>query len=141
MTPDPEEKSQMRFTAFIMHQDNLLARVSIDDKAEETLSQHAMRARSTLVRDANRHRSEHLSDAVLEELAEIYANVVVSQTLSREGRIVTCTVHADKVSKMEGDITILTRSPKDLTMRVEALTDAWIAERSDFLDGVFKRRA
>ena len=129
----------MRFTAFIAHQDNILARVSIDDRAEETLSQHAMRARSTLVRDANRHRSERLSDAVLEELAEIYANVVVSQTLSRQARVVTCTVHGDKVSRMEGDVAVLTRSPKDLTMRVEALTDAWVAERSDFVDRILFR--
>lgn len=131
----------MRFTAFIAHQDNLLARVSIDDKAEETLSQHAMRARATLVRDANRHRSQHLSDVVLEELAEIYANVVVSQTLSRAGRVVTCTVHAGRVTKMEGDVTVLTRSPADLTMRIEAITDAKLAETSDFLDRVFKRTA
>lgn len=131
----------MRFTAFIAHQDNLIARVSIDDKAEETLSQNAVRARATLVRDANRHRSEHLSDAVLEELAEIYANVVVSQTLSREARVVTCNVHAEKVSKMEGDVTVLTRSPKDLTMRIEAITDAKLAETSDFIDRIFNRTA
>lgn len=130
----------MRFIANICHRDATLARVSIDDRSAETLGQNALRARNTLIRDANRHRSENLSDAVLDQMAEIYGHVVASQIISREGRSVTCVARGDQVTQMEGMITLLT-GPKDLVMLIEVWSDAKVAESRAFVESVLSPAA
>lgn len=122
----------MRFIANISNGADTVARVSIDDKACETLSQNALRARAELIRDANRHRSPVLSDAVLEQMAVLYGHAVASQIISRESREITCISRGDVVTSHEGRIAVLT-SRRDLIMLVSVQDDAEVAAMDDFV--------
>lgn len=125
----------MRFVCTIMHKTTVLARVSIDDKPGENPMRVAENARQTLARDANRHRSERLTDTLLAQFADVYREVAASQTISRQSRTVTCVSQGQEVRKFEGTITLLS-GPDDLTCLIEAYDDAWIAERDELIDGM-----
>lgn len=123
----------MRFVCIIMHQTTVVARVSVDDQPNEPVLRLAERARQTLIRDANRHRSSVLSDSVLSQFADVYRTVVASQTISREARVVTSFSRGDDVHSAEGMITLLTQ-PQDLMCLIEAHDDRWIEERERMFD-------
>lgn len=123
----------MRFVCTIMHKTTVLARVSIDDKPGENPMRVAENARQTLARDANRYRSERLTDTLLAQFCDVYREVAASQTISRQARTVTCVSQGQEVRKFEGTITLLS-GPDDLTCLIEAYDDAWIAERDAFVD-------
>ncbi len=125
----------MRFIANISNGPITIARVSIDDKTSETLGQNALRARNELIRDANRYRSDALSDDVLDSMAEIYGHVVASQIISRKAREVTCVSRSGAVTHHEGQIAVLTKRG-DLIMSVSVLDDAKVAEMDALVEEV-----
>ena len=130
----------MRFVCIIMHKTTVLARVSVDDKANESPMRVSARARHALMRDANRHRSEMLSDGVLSQIADVYRDAVASQTISRKGRMITIKTSGETVHHYEGQVATLS-GPDDLTALVEVYDDAGIAERESFLDEILTKSA
>ena len=130
----------MRFAATICNAANILARVSIDDSANESLGQNALRARTVLIRDANRLRSNVLKDVVLERMAEIYGEVVASQIISREKRYVTCFSKGDHVHQRDGQIALLSNA-SDIIMLIEVWTDDYVRQMDAFVDDAMSTAA
>lgn len=153
----------MRFVAVIMLRDILVARVSVDPREGETIQDTAYRARETIIRDANRTRPDTLTDQILDGLADAYRDVVASQLITGESRVVTCvsrrssegqgrvissggqlvhvgTAEGGSVYRMEGHVATLTQKD-DFIAIIEAHDDAWIAEREAFTDSIMRSAA
>jgi len=132
----------MRFIASIHYQDACIGRNSVMNQEGQTNEQLADDARESMVRDANRHRPDVLTDSALDGIADSFREATLRHAGSGERGDYTCVarLQADGthvVSTIPGGYATLTQKG-DLMAHFRIMSDADVAENDAFVDSIMQ---
>jgi hypothetical protein len=136
------KEKTMRFIASIHYQDACIARNSVTHNEGQTPEQVADAARECLVRDANRTRTDVLTDSALDGIADAFREASLRHAESGEKGDYTCVARLQKdgthaVSTMPGGFATLTQKG-DLMAHLRIMSDADVAENDAFVDRIMQ---